>query len=312
MKIAAWVLAGVLLVSAGLYGAWRAGTTVGEKMHRQRAAQASSPSARAGTPADAAALLAPYEQALSQTTRPVMHVRLQALDTDDALVSKVGGQVWWPRAQALPVDEHGRPLTLLAQVNFAELPEPLPGYPDQGLLQFFIATEDDFYGARLDSMDSRRAQRNFRVVYWPDLGLPARTLPAVQGDQLPMDPSRPQRMHFVAGAERMSVADHRFDQHTGQDLDGLTEAYAAAHGIDADSLFQAVLDLHDGGGHKLGGYPSFTQEDPRRDGDDELLLQLDSDDVLMWGDSGVANFFIRPADLARRDFSRVAYNWDCY
>jgi uncharacterized protein YwqG len=312
MKIAAWVLAGLVLVAAALYGAYRGGAAVGAKLHGQTTAQAAPPAVRAATPADAAALLAPYAQALSQTTRPSMQVRLQGLDKDDAEVSKVGGQAWWPRAQPLPVDAQGRALTLLAQINFAELPEPLTGYPTQGLLQFFIATGDDFYGARLDSLDSRREQRNFRVVYWPDLEVPARLLPVVQGQSLPMDPARPQRMHFVAVAERMSVADHRFDQRMGQDLEALTERYAAEHGLDADSLFQAVLDLHDGAGHKLGGYPSFTQEDPRSGGDDELLLQLDSDDALMWGDSGVANFFISPTALAARDFSRVAYNWDCY
>ena len=50
-----------------------------------------------------------------------------------------------------------------------------------------------------------------------------------------------------------------------------------------------------------------------------LLLQLDTDinekdrytGKLMWGDSGVANFFITPEDLAKRDFSRVAFVFDC-
>jgi len=31
----------------------------------------------------------------------------------------------------------------------------------------------------------------------------------------------------------------------------------------------------------------------------------------MWGDAGVANFFINSADLINKDFSRVMYNWDC-
>ena len=66
--------------------------------------------------------------------------------------------------------------------------------------------------------------------------------------------------------------------------------------------------------HQVGGYPSFTQTDPRSQDDPRILLfQLDSDDDLglMWGDMGVAHFFIHPDDLARCDFSNVAYNWDC-
>jgi uncharacterized protein YwqG len=41
---------------------------------------------------------------------------------------------------------------------------------------------------------------------------------------------------------------------------------------------------------------------------------LDSEDAeneIMWGDSGVGNFFIHPEDLKKRDFSKVFYNWDC-
>lgn len=69
-------------------------------------------------------------------------------------------------------------------------------------------------------------------------------------------------------------------------------------------------------GHKIGGYASFTQEDPRSYSHQNhtiLLLQIDSDDDIdsMWGDVGIANFFIRPEDLKKKDFSNVLYNWDC-
>ena len=46
-----------------------------------------------------------------------------------------------------------------------------------------------------------------------------------------------------------------------------------------------------------------------------LLLQLDSDlksGILMWGDSGEANFIINEKALEELDFSRVLYNWDCF
>lgn len=31
---------------------------------------------------------------------------------------------------------------------------------------------------------------------------------------------------------------------------------------------------------------------------------------LKWGENGIANFFIHPDDLKKRDFSKVLYNWD--
>lgn len=44
---------------------------------------------------------------------------------------------------------------------------------------------------------------------------------------------------------------------------------------------------------------------------DTLLLQMDSDEFVEWGDAGVANFFINSEALRNCDFSRVWYYWDC-
>ncbi|MFR6587725.1 MAG: DUF1963 domain-containing protein [Ruminococcus sp.] len=33
---------------------------------------------------------------------------------------------------------------------------------------------------------------------------------------------------------------------------------------------------------------------------------------IMWGDSGICNFFIHSEALRNCDFSEVLYNWDCY
>lgn len=42
-----------------------------------------------------------------------------------------------------------------------------------------------------------------------------------------------------------------------------------------------------------------------------LLLQIDTDDDIMWGDSGIANFFINKEDLENKNFKNILYNWDC-
>ncbi|MFW5719670.1 MAG: DUF1963 domain-containing protein [Candidatus Dojkabacteria bacterium] len=68
---------------------------------------------------------------------------------------------------------------------------------------------------------------------------------------------------------------------------------------------------------QLGGYASFTQEDPRKYTpairDEILFLQLASDPELglMWGDVGIANFFITTTNLENQEFTRLLYNWDC-
>ena len=71
--------------------------------------------------------------------------------------------------------------------------------------------------------------------------------------------------------------------------------------------------MPDAFGHKIGGCPGFSQEDPRdiaaEDDHDVLLLQIDTDDIgdreIMWGDSGVANFFISRENLKQRNFQDV-------
>nr|WP_299908016.1 DUF1963 domain-containing protein [Sphingomonas bacterium] len=40
-------------------------------------------------------------------------------------------------------------------------------------------------------------------------------------------------------------------------------------------------------------------------------MRLTSDDYLLWGDVGEAVFLLPADDLRRRDWSRVAYSWDC-
>jgi uncharacterized protein YwqG len=75
-----------------------------------------------------------------------------------------------------------------------------------------------------------------------------------------------------------------------------------------DNLFYII-------GHKIGGYAYFTQSDPRdyneKSKDDLLLLQIDTDEEIMFGDSGVANIFINTNDLKGRKFEKAYFNWDC-
>jgi uncharacterized protein YwqG len=57
--------------------------------------------------------------------------------------------------------------------------------------------------------------------------------------------------------------------------------------------------------------------DSRGAADEEWLLLFSLDSFASmeysagWADGGVGNFYIRPRDLAKRDFSRVMYYWDC-
>jgi uncharacterized protein YwqG len=251
--------------------------------------------------------------AIEATRRPATHFTLEPIEHDDARASKVGGAPWWPPGEPLPEGPDGKPLALLAQVDLGALPAPMPGWPAAGLLQFFIAL-DGKYGVEYDNDDAADAlatRRGHRVVYWPDASGPTQALVVAPTNALPMDPTQPLAMHFVAAQETISVRDHRFGQLVGGDTEDALARHAEVTGVPVDDLHDALGEADTGAGHKLGGYPVFTQDDPRRRTDLELLLQLDTDEHVMWGDAGVGNFFIAPPDLARGEFSRVFYSWDC-
>lgn len=277
-------------------------------------APAAPSSAQPASPSVVDAALAPYRKGLERTRRPVLRIDLQDFPEDDARASKVGGSVWWPLGEPAPLSESGGAMVLLAQINFAELPAS-EAYPAQGLLQFFI-TPDEFYGANFDgeyTLAALSQQRNFRVVYWPDIRGSAQSLPAKTAEDFltPHRPEKPRRMRFTQDAELLSSSDYRFDALLGGDAYARLEAWAKQNGH-GEQVIDEVYEHLDGSGHKFGGYPFFTQTDPRSGGPLELLLQLNTDDHMMWGDVGVGGFFIDPADLAKGDFSRVMYSWDCY
>ena len=68
-------------------------------------------------------------------------------------------------------------------------------------------------------------------------------------------------------------------------------------------------------GHKIGGYANFTQSDPRcyevSEENDIQILQIDIDDYIMFGDSGIGHIFINPEDLSKNRLDKAYFYWDC-
>ena len=198
---------------------------------------------------------------------------IEFTDKVDYKKSKLGGSFYWPT-------ENGPELQFLAQINFEELPEN-DIFPKTGLLQFFVA-DDDSWGLF--------AKNSHLVVYHENIN---------QGYELRKDwedsplEQTDLGMKFELSEDYLSYNDYRFDS----DIELTDEMYEQLGGF----------------GSKLLGYPAFTQFDPRDDNKyDTLLFQLDSEDgVMLWGDCGVANFFINGAKLKQHDFSDILYNWDC-
>lgn len=244
--------------------------------------------------------------------------------------SKFGGVPYWPNNRSdYPKTDKGIPLTMLAQINFSELPQNNV-FPDKGLLQFYIWNAVDM--------------SNYKVVFHEDCDRPlhpaTKSLPtslmkesvtitwvgrvhSVVTNPIWGEPGFPltgeMAIEFTKGYNFVNITENCFD----------TEFIKAAKQLNvpiSDNFdvypFPDDDECNDGGGHKLLGRPYFVQYDYREGNNknDILLFQIDSVSVtseedrchhIILGDSGTAGFFIEPDDLKKLDFSNVFYEWQC-
>lgn len=254
-----------------------------------------------------------------QTTgRDSIKIRLTA-SPNSILLSKFGGCPYLPHKQEVPVNQHGQQLHLLAQIRMDELPASQIGVPSTGMLQFW-ALDDDTTG--LDFDYTLKAD-DYRIIYYPTIDETV-TKEEIEGKYQPYCEGEGYfpiqyefGLHFSLEKVPMSYSDYQFEDTF---IETWNHEYPDSPITSLDGLDEDLLsDEFCATGHKIGGYPFFTQWDPREGRSDNLqilLLQIDTDQFedkgIMWGDSGVANFFIDIDDLKKLDFSKVLYNWDCF
>lgn len=224
-------------------------------------------------------------------------MKITLTDTSPSIFeSKIKGLGYIPHDESFPFDSTGRQLRLLAQIECDKI--ELDEFPKTGLLQFWILC-DDISGLNFSNPVN---QDGFRVIYYPEIDK------TVTEEEV--------RSKFAENDYDTEYA----DCFPAQKECGMVFEKGENRFIDADASEEAADEAYDEYiGHKTGGYPFFTQEDPRTCKEeleqyDYLLFQLDTDDEngIMWGDSGIGNFFINSEKLKNCDFSDVLYNWDCY
>jgi len=226
----------------------------------------------------------------------------------DARESTFGYSPCLPKRFAYPTDSKGAYMYPLAQINCNHLP-PLDNFPREGYLQFYIAS-NDMYGI---NFDNQQEQSGFRILYFTNEEVKDHQTDfsflnyVMNYDHRPIH--KPHTLAFTLKEEYIGLQDVRYEDNRFFDLEETAHKYPSV----AKELEDFVWDNFESNGHKMGGYAFFTQSDPRHNENEEyiLLLQIDSGDEIMWGDVGVANFFIHPDDLATKDFSMDMYNWDC-
>ena len=266
-------------------------------------------------------------QIQKQTQRQAIRIHAtKALSPQALTTSKFGGLPYWNPAEPYPIDGGGNPCILLAQFDCQQLPL-LDGFPRTGLLQFFVSNDGD-YG--LD-FDNQMSQENWRVVYHHDvdesitesvvaeLGIP--TTCSENNFELPFTGEFHLEFELVDTWLGPSSHDDFLQELQKAILaTGLPQPpeETSLYDMFSEDIFNQMKVWNEG--HWLGGYPYFTQDDPRFSRSDyaactNLLFQMDScgkaNAEIVWGDLGVGNFFISPEDVQQLDFSRVLYNWDC-
>jgi uncharacterized protein YwqG len=256
-----------------------------------------------------------FRENIESTIKPFIKITAQENKNISLWKSKFGGFPYFPKGMDYPKDTNGQPMYLLAQINFGETPK-LEGFPEKGILQFYLSGNIDLWS----SMWNRKVvnQNFYRVLYFPEITNKRRNL-ETRFKFLPKSRVVPydfqSALTFTLKFAPLSVDDYQFAQKIISKESNLEFILSP----DYLEILDEYRNLFPSNGHKLGGYPFFTQNDPRvfdeyKDEDLILLFQMDTDQEagLMWGDNGVANFFISKAYLKKLDFSKVLYNMDCY
>ena len=266
----------------------------------------------------------PYEKMVREFYE-ASKVKFISLSTGDPITTsddprrltdtKFGGIPYWPKGKHYPTNADDEPLMLLAQLNFSKLPN-LKDYPTSGLLQFFIDINDDLLGMPYRSTD----KPGFAVVY--------HKFPLTKNIETNIPVTSFNRTTHSYLMEGVYYPDAKIDEiginvQCDEFWDELIKFSNKNYGTSYKRMGDIPSELSDtcwkicndeADGCRIGGYPYFTQNDPRYDHPKytQLLLQIDSENGIEWGDLGIANFFITPSDLKAKKFNDVLYPWDCY
>ena len=272
---------------------------------------------------------------LEKNKKPMIKISLSD-DKPNLFQSKFGGVPYLPKDMEVPKNKENKQLTLLAQINIEELPKNNIYPMEEGMLQFWILN-DDVLGLDYDT----HLGDGFKVVYYKEIDKSVTEEEVLEK----YNPYKDEDSYFpIEGEFSLSfkltdgyctASDDRFsklfikeiekfEKEKGEEYKEIFEKYKKnniGYNICYDfyEIFEEDKNLNDKlfeSGHKIGGFPNFTQSDIREIGDYEiLLLQIDSEGTekneIIWGDCGIANFFIREKDLKELNFDKVIYNWDC-
>ena len=250
--------------------------------------------------------------------------------------SKLFGYPFWPKnsIESYPRDIDGNPMLMLAQVNIKDLPYLDHRLPADGMIQFYLSVSENEHNSTGTNLDTdNKTNRYFnKVVYFNqdklesnyedltsiknELSLKFKTsgynFPVqneilnknfLEDSEFNLNQKKESNiMNFKSNIQPMSFSTSKFKTEY-PDIsknEAVEEQYF--------NLYKQFITT------KLFGYPDFIQSDPFMNTDSLILLmQFNSYEFnMLWGDGGIASFFIHPDDLENLNFEKVLFTWDSY
>ena len=265
------------------------------------------------------------EEIKKNNSRECINIVIEENNSLNLTDSKFGGFPYISTDSDTPKDSNDNQLALLAQINCSDLPENTL-YPKDGLLQFWISRNDDF------GLDNKK---DYCVKYIENIEDNI-TKESILNKYKLLDEENSEEhspfskkntsfaLKFEKGISTITSTDFLFEDTALKTIhelfpdENIEDLYDDLERDVFDTLFKAF----NGVDHAIGAYPTFTQWDPRnpeeKDAYGITLLQVEShwdndsnNNEIMWGDSGVANFFINKEKLEHLNFEDVLFNWDC-
>lgn len=228
---------------------------------------------------------------------------------DKRTATKFGGIPYWPADMKWPQHKK-KDLVMIAQINFGDLP-PIPDYPSSGILQLFV-TKDIEDGVCVP-VYHKEIVKGTKVL--DDVPLVNTSFPKY--DQFPFN-----EVFYPTAKKVVSIPnnseDHWDDVFTPEVNDAFRTNWKSWLDM-PDKILRIAWEMQKKKyypyGSKIGGHPYFVQADPRRSEEKSaLLLQIDSDRGIMFGDNGSSQFFCSKNNIKNCRFTEktVTFTWSCY
>ena len=265
------------------------------------------------------------EEIKKNNSRECINIIIEENNSLNLTDSKFGGLPYVSTDEDIPKDSNGNQLALLAQINCSDLPENTL-YPKEGLLQFWISRNDDF------GLDNKK---DYCVKYIKNIENNI-TIENILNKYNLLNEENSEEyspfnkkntsfaLKFEKGISTITSTDFLFEDIALKTIHELfpDENIEDLYDDLERDVFNTLFKAFNGVDHAIGAYPTFTQWDPRNPEEKYAygitLLQVEShwnndpnNNEIMWGDSGVANFFINKEKLEHLDFEDVLFNWDC-